>query len=171
MLGGIQSTLRNVSSVTARIEAGKGNVGRLLQNDTLASDLETIVTTLRETMSSVSVIMGNLETTTREVAGMTTGFGAQTQKLPEMMDTMNDTLKSLNGVLADVGKTVPEISNLVRNSAEASNALPALLAQTQQTLAGLEQLLVQLQGNWLLGGSGAPQPTKVQRLSPIEARP
>lgn len=169
--GGIQSTLRNVSSVTARIEAGKGNVGRILNNDTLASELETTVTTLRETMSSVSVIMGNLEKTTQQVAGMTSGFSEQSQKLPEMMNTMNGTLKSLNDVMAKVGKTVPEITNLVRNSAEASNALPALLAQTQQTLAGLEQLLVQLQGNWLLGGSGTRQPNKVQRLSPIEARP
>jgi phospholipid/cholesterol/gamma-HCH transport system substrate-binding protein len=169
--GGIQSTLRNVSAVTARIEAGKGNVGRILNNDTLASELETTVTTLRETMSSVSVIMGNLEKTTQQVAGMTSGFSEQSQKLPEMMNTMNGTLKSLNDVMAKVGKTVPEITNLVRNSAQASNALPALLAQTQQTLAGLEQLLAQLQGNWLLGGSGSQQPNKVQRLSPIEARP
>ena len=123
-------------------------------------------------MSSFSVIMTNLETTTREVAAMTAGFGAQSQKLPEMIDTTNETLKSLNGVMAKVGQTVPEITKLVRNSAEASNALPALLAQTQQTLAGLERLLVQLQSNWLLGGSGGgPQPAKVRRLSPIEARP
>ena len=64
----------------------------------------------------------------------------------------------------------PEVAALVRETSNASIALPTLLTQSQQTLAELEQLLVQLQGVWLLGGTDgtAREPS---RLSPLEVRP
>jgi phospholipid/cholesterol/gamma-HCH transport system substrate-binding protein len=169
--GSLQTTLASLSVVSARIADGKGNVGRLLSDDSLMDELESTVAELQQTMSSVSVVVANLEATTREVAGMTAGFGAQSRKLPEMIDNTNATLQSLHTVVAEVGRTMPEVTDLMRNSATASNALPTLLAQTQQTLAELERLLVQLQGSWLLRGGGDGQPIRVDRLSPIEARP
>jgi len=168
---GLQVALANVSSVTAQVAEGQGTVGRLLRDDHLMTELETTIAGLKQTASSFSVIVGNLETTSGDVAAMTAGFGEQSRKLPQVIDNVNGTLTSLKSVMTEVSRTMPEITTMVRNSADASNTMPTLLAQTQQTLSELERLLVQLQGNWLLGGGSDLPPQKVNRLSPIEARP
>lgn len=168
---GLQVALGNLSTVTTEVAEGKGNVGRLLRDDRLMVELETTVAGLKDTVSSFSVIVANLQSTSSDVASMTAGFGAQSRKLPEMIDTMNTTLKSLNGVMQEVSSTMPEITTMVKNSADASSTMPTLMAQTQQTLSELERLLVQLQGNWLIGGGGDLPPKRIDRLSPIEARP
>jgi len=168
---GLQVALGNLSTVTSQIAEGQGNVGRLLRDDRLMVELETTVAGLKETVSSFSVIVTNLESSSGDVAAMTAGFGAQSRKLPEVIDNMNGTLKSLNSVMTEVSNTMPQITAMVKNSADASNTMPTLMAQTQQTLSELERLLVQLQGNWLLGGGGDLPPKRVNRLSPIEARP
>lgn len=170
--GGLQSTLTNLSTVTGNVADGKGSVGRLVSNDTLAIELEQTMAELQTTLSSFSVIVGNLQKTTGDVATMTSDFAAQSGKLPEMIDNTNATLASLHGIMDEVGRTMPQVTEMMRNSAEASVALPTLLTQTQQTLAELQRLLVQLQGSWLLGGGGGgPGDGRVDRLSPIEARP
>lgn len=168
---GLQVALGNLSTVTTQVAEGKGNVGRLLRDDRLMTELETTIAGLKETVSSFSVIVGNLESTSADVASMTAGFGEQSRKLPQMIDTMTTTLKSLNSVMTQVSSTMPEITTMVKNSADASNSMPVLMAQTQQTLSELERLLVQLQSNWLLGGGGELPPKRIDRLSPIEARP
>jgi len=166
---GLQVTLDNLSTVSTRLSEGEGSVGRLLADDRLMTELESTVAGLKETVSSVSTIVANLEDTSAEVAAMTAGFGEQSKKLPEVVDNVNATLTSLNGVMAEVSKAMPQITAMVRNSADASTTMPTLMAQTQQTLSELERLLVQLQGNWLLGGGERPQ-KPVTRVSPIEAR-
>ena len=45
------------------------------------------------------------------------------------------------------------------------------ITQTRAAVAELERLLVQLQGNWLLGGKGAPSQPERKPLSPLEVRP
>ena len=58
---------------------------------------------------------------------------------------------------------------IARNVETTSANMPALLLQTQAATAQLEKLLIQLRGNWLLGG-GATE-TDVRRLAPTQARP
>ena len=169
--GQVQVTLDSLSKVSSQIAAGEGNVGRLLRDDQMVRDMETTVAGLKTTMSSVAVIVGNLQATSGAVAKMTAGIGEQSQKLPQMIESTNQTLKSLNAIMAEMSRTMPEITAMVRNSADASKTLPTLLAQTQQTLSELERLLVQVQGSWLLGGGNARPPDRGTRLSPAEARP
>lgn len=168
--GNLEVTLGNLTALSTYVAEGKGNLGRLVRQDTLVRDLESTVSQLNETLSSFSVIVANLERTSTQAATMMEGFGAQSHKLPELIDKTNATLGSLNKVMAELSRTMPAISNMVRNSADASEALPTLLVQTQQTLSEVERVLVQIQGSWLLGGGGQSS-ERLQRLSPIEARP
>jgi hypothetical protein len=73
--------------------------------------------------------------------------------------------------MAEAERAMPEITGLVRETSSASVALPTLLTQTQRTMAELQQLLVQLQGVWLLGGGGDGGGAEPTRLSPLQARP
>jgi phospholipid/cholesterol/gamma-HCH transport system substrate-binding protein len=169
--GDLEVALGNLTSLTTYIAEGKGNLGRLLREDRLSLDLEGTVSQLNTTLSSFSVIVANLQKTSSEAATMMEGFGEQSQKLPDLIEQTSGTLRSLNKVMAEISRTMPAVTNMVRNSADASGALPTLLVQTQQTLSEVERILVQLRGSWLLGGSGNGTPERLQRLSPVEARP
>lgn len=167
--GALRTALTSIATVAADIEAGNGNVGRLLRDDALITELEGTIDDLRGAMLSVAVVMANMENASGEAAALTAELGAQSVKLPEMIDNANGTLASLNETMTDMKRSLPEITDLVRNSADASDALPVLLTQAQQTLIEMERLLAQLQGSWLLGGTERPPPAG--RLPPTEARP
>ena len=167
--GSLQTALSDLAQVSGKISAGEGNVGRLIVDDSLAREVEAVVAEARATVASFSTVVANLEAASGDVAGMAASFSTQSEKLPAMLDTTGETLDTLNAFVGELSETLPEVSEVVRNSADASQSVPTLLVQTQQTLSELEQLLIQLRSNWLLGGAGDRQ--RIDRLSPVEARP
>ena len=102
---------------------------------------------------------------------MSQTIGAQSDRLPAMIESANAALAAFSQVMAEVERAMPEITGLVRETSSASVALPTLLTQTQRTMAELQQLLVQLQGVWLFGGGGDGGAAEPTRLSPLQARP
>lgn len=167
--GSLQTALADLAQVSGKISAGEGNVGRLIVDDSLAREVEAVVAEARATVASFSTVVTNLEAASGDVAGMAASFSTQSEKLPAMIDTTGETLETLNAFVDELSETLPEVTEMVRNSADASDSVPTLLVQTQQTLSELEQLLIQLRSNWLLGGAGDRQ--RIDRLSPVEARP
>jgi phospholipid/cholesterol/gamma-HCH transport system substrate-binding protein len=168
--GQLQTILADLRKVTTRLAAGEGTVGRLLAEDTVVSELETTLGALNQQISRLDGIVADFQTTSGEVAALSRTLGAQSDRLPAMIESANAALAAFSQVMAEVERAMPEITGLVREAGSASVALPTLLTQTQRTMAELQQLLVQLQGVWLFGGGdgGAAEPT---RLSPLQARP
>ena len=168
--GQLQTILADLGKVSGRLAAGEGTAGRLLADDTVVRELETTLGALNQQISHLDRIVADFQTTSGEVAAMSRTLGAQSDRLPAMIESANAALAAFSQVMAEVERAMPEITGLVRETSSASIALPTLLTQTQRTMAELQQLLVQLQGVWLFGGGdgGAAEPT---RLSPLEARP
>ena len=163
--GRLQMVLADLGKVTDRLAAGEGTVGRLIAEDTLVRDLETVLTSVNQQLGRLDDIVTDLQSTSGEVATMSRTIGAQSEQLPQLITNANAALASFSQVMAEVERAMPEITELVRETSDASVALPTLLAQTQQTMADLQQLLVQLQGMWLFGGSDGGGPERT-RLSP-----
>lgn len=59
---------------------------------------------------------------------------------------------------------------ITKNVEGGTASLPALLTQLQVTIQKLDQLVVQLQRSWLLGGGGA-QPQEPKQFSPSQVLP
>jgi phospholipid/cholesterol/gamma-HCH transport system substrate-binding protein len=168
--GQLQTILADLGKVSGRLAAGEGTAGRLLADDAVVRELETTLSALSRQISRLDSIVAEFQTTSGEVAAMSRTLGAQSERLPAMIESANAALAAFSQVMAEVERAMPEITGLVRETSSASVALPTLLTQTQQTMTELKQLLVQLQGVWLLGGGdgGAAEPT---RLSPLKVRP
>jgi phospholipid/cholesterol/gamma-HCH transport system substrate-binding protein len=168
--GRLQGILANLNTVTTRLAAGEGSVGRLLADDDLARDLETTLASVNQQLGRLDGIIADFQSTSSEVAAMSQTIGTQSRNLPTMISSAKAALASFSRVMAEVDRTTPELTGLVRETSSASIALPTLLTQTQQTMAELERLLVQLQGVWLFGGTDGGT-TEPSRLSPLEVRP
>ena len=169
--GQLQTILADLGKVTTRLAAGEGTVGRLLAEDTLVRELETTLAAVNQQLGRLDGIVADFEATSGEVAAMSRALGAQSDKLPAMIESASAALAAFSQVMAEVERAMPEITGLVRETSSASVALPTLLTQTQRTMAELRQLLVQLQGVWLFGGGGDGGGAEPTRLSPLQARP
>jgi phospholipid/cholesterol/gamma-HCH transport system substrate-binding protein len=161
----------SLTAVTERIERGEGSLGRLVADDRLAREMETLLGETNSILRRLGPTMQALESTAEDVADMAKAAGAQTEQVPKVTQRTLAVLANLENVLADLRKTTPQLPRITRNVAEATDALPLLLLQTQETTAELEALLRQLQSNWLIGGSPASPPRPAGRISPADVRP
>ena len=116
-------------------------------------------------------MLNELSVTVSNVSGLSGQMSEQAQALPELTNTLQEVLVSVNGVLKDLAKLTPDLPGITRNIGEATTDIPVLLIQSQQVMVELEQLLRQLQSNWLLGGSRQNDPPASGRLSPRAVKP
>jgi phospholipid/cholesterol/gamma-HCH transport system substrate-binding protein len=140
----IDETHRSVqllASIMSRLERGEGAVGRLLADDRLARDLEATAA----------------------------NANASTEAIPGILRQVEKSLAEVQKVTGDLARATPEMPGIARNIEETSKSLPMLMLQVRATTAELQQLMVQLRGNWLLGG-GAPE-SGATRLPATVVRP
>jgi phospholipid/cholesterol/gamma-HCH transport system substrate-binding protein len=163
----LQQLLADLHAITGRLERGEGAVGRLLSDDTLARDLETLLRQVNTTMQRLEPILIAVETTTRHTAALTAALDTYTEGLPQFSKRMQALLTSLQAMLTDLSRTTPELPRLTKNLAHTTESLPLLLVQTEQSLDNLDKLLQQLRSHWLLGGRRSEAQQEPSRRLPV----
>jgi phospholipid/cholesterol/gamma-HCH transport system substrate-binding protein len=158
--GDVQSMVRDVRTLTRRVEQGEGTIGRLLNNDTLARELETTVQETSQRLRQARAVLAELEATTREATLVTRNVRQHTER----------SLQDVSTIVADLARASPQVPGIARNLEAGTATLPQVLVQTEQTALELERLLSQLRGHWLLGGSapGGDEPGMARR-QPVQA--
>jgi phospholipid/cholesterol/gamma-HCH transport system substrate-binding protein len=151
-----QATVAALRVTAERIEKGQGTVGHLMANDTLAVDSERIVSSLQEQMAKLGGLIDQLSAAARNVNDLSAKAAADKEGVPQILRRLNAILASLNSVTRDLAQATPHLPQIARHADAASADLPGLLTQIQLTVAELEKLVVQLRGNWLIGGSSPP---------------
>ena len=170
--GNLQRLLADLHAMTGRLERGEGAVGRLLNNDTLARDLETFLDQTKADMRRLGPALCAVEAAARNATALTTALHKSSGSLPQLTQRLQTTLASLQEVLTDLRRTTPELPRLTKGLAHTTESLPLLMVQTEQTLDNLDKLLRQLRTHWLLGGrrSDAQQESS-RRLPALEITP
>jgi phospholipid/cholesterol/gamma-HCH transport system substrate-binding protein len=170
--GNVQRLLADLHTMTGKLQRGEGAVGRLLNNDTLARDLETFLDRTRADMRRLGPTLSALEAAARNVTAMTTVLNKSSENLPQLTQRLQTTLASLQEVLTDLRRTTPELPRLTKGLANTTESLPLLVVQTEQTLDNLDKLLRQLRAHWLLGGRRSDvQQESSRRLPALEITP
>jgi phospholipid/cholesterol/gamma-HCH transport system substrate-binding protein len=142
------------------IEEGKGNVGRLMQDE--------------EVSKQVVLMLGNVKTATEQLNATLARVQAMTETLsqpsgvPALLHRADAALASVQAATRDLARATPHLPGITRSAETSAADLPALLTQSQQTAAELEKLLTQLRNTWPLSGSAVPES---RRLPANEVRP
>jgi phospholipid/cholesterol/gamma-HCH transport system substrate-binding protein len=161
---GVQQLLANLNSIADKIDRGEGAIGRLLTEDKLVRDLETLI-------ARTGPILEDMEKTIQNVSEFSAEFDIETGDIPKVTRNLKKTLESMEMVMKDLRQATPQLPKIVENVGDTTDAVPVLVLQVQQVMAELERLIQQLQSHWLLGG-GSGQPTQTAtRISPLEVNP
>jgi phospholipid/cholesterol/gamma-HCH transport system substrate-binding protein len=169
--GNMQQLFANLNTISGKISRGEGTVGRLLSEDTLIKEVEALVSQLTDNLGRLEPLFDELETTVGNISKISAKINKQSGDLPELTLKLKEVLVSVKAVMDDLSKTTPQLPRIAENMADATDSIPVLMLQTQQVMAELEQLLKQLQSNWLLGGKAGRKPRESTRISPLEVRP
>lgn len=166
-----RQVLVNLNTITARIAGGEGAIGRLLIEDKMALEVETLLGQVNTNVGKLAPVLDSLQTTVANLAELSSQIAGQAAEIPQLRQDASEVLKSLQSVMVDLSQTTPHLPKLVENVNAASADVPVLLMQTQQVLSELTILLQQLQSHWLLGGGRSAQPAPSERISPLEVSP
>ena len=161
---GVQQLLENLNSITDKIDSGEGTIGRLLTEDKLVRDLETLT-------ARMGPILDDLKTTMQNVSAFSAEFDMQTGDIPEITRSLKKTLASMEMVMKDLSQATPQLPKIVKNVGDTTDTVPVLVLQVQQVMVELERLIKQLQSHWLLGGGSGESSPAAARLSPLEVSP
>jgi len=171
-------TTNALAEVVERINRGEGNIGRLLVDETLMQQAETIVGAANKSVTNLNQILGEVESITRDLSGP--------EGVSILVDDIQDVVRKLDGIAKQIDAAVLSAPAIAQNVGEASKNLPsiarkvddvagnlpALLTQLQVTLQGLDRLSAQLRASWLLGGGGQRSPAQEpMTFSPSQVMP
>ena len=168
---GMQQLLANMNSIADRIDRGEGTIGRLLTEDKLVRDMESLIAQLDTETRRMGPILDDFKATMQNVAEFSTQVNAQSGDIPEITRSLKEALASVKMVMNDLSQTAPQLPRIVKNVGDTTDTLPVLVLQVQQVLVELERLIKQLQTSWLLGGTSRKDSQTAGRLSPLEVRP
>jgi phospholipid/cholesterol/gamma-HCH transport system substrate-binding protein len=169
--GNLQRTLANLQQVTQRIAQGEGAFGRLMVEDALIRELETLAAGLNQTIGGVGPVLDELQVTVHNISVMSEALSAQSKNIPDASKRLGSVLDSVDDILADLKRTTPQLPRITSNMADTTESLPVLLIQTQETVAQLELLIRQLRASWIVGGGAEQPPQPASRISPLEVTP
>jgi phospholipid/cholesterol/gamma-HCH transport system substrate-binding protein len=164
-----QATVAALRVTAERIEKGQGTVGHLMANDTLAVDTERTISSLQDQIAKLGGLLDQLNAAARNVNDLSAKAAADKEGVPQLLRRVNAILASLNSVMRDLAQATPHLPQIARHADAATADLPPLLTQIQLTVAELEKLVVQLRGNWLIGGS--PPAPEQRRLPASNVQP
>jgi len=158
----------SLAEISARVERGEGNIGRVVGDDTLVRDLEAAVSTANQGVQKVGGILAQLESTGADIGAVVRQIRDGKPGLPALLRETGQILADVRNMTRDFKGVTARAPAIARNVDQSTENFPALLQQTTVTAQQLDKLLGQLRGHWLLGGGSAPEAV---RLPATQARP
>lgn len=164
VLDDAKRTMDALATITTGLKEGHGTVGKLLTDDTLASETEQRVADLGPVIAKLNDAAGAID-------ALVKGAGPGKESVPELISRANALLANLQSASGELAVAARQLPTMSRNLANASANLPALLTQAQVTAADLQHLVTQLRSLWLLGGGGRALPEPPRRLPASQIQP
>ena len=166
--GDLVQFISNLNALSDKLNSGEGSVGRLLTNDTLVTETEGLIRSLRLSLKRIGPILEEIQKTTQGLTRLTENLGSETEELPALTNQARETLGKLSALISDLQKASKDLPRITKGIGETTENMPTLVLQAQETLRELEKLVEKLQSSWLVGSSTGGQ-KEPDRISPTEA--
>lgn len=169
ILDDVGRATHGLAGLVDNIQKGKGDIGRLLVDDTMVKEAEAAVASVRKSVDEIGTIVTQLEDAAHEIAQLVKNAKLPPNGVAGLLKRIDTILVSLQGTMQQLSQAAQHLPQIARNVEGSSANLPSLLTQTQQAVHDLDQLVIQLRSSWLIGGSAPP--TVPTRLPTTEVRP
>lgn len=166
----IRRTTSAAAAIAENFQNGRGTIGRLISDDTLARQAEQTVVAARDQVAALKPAIDHLDEAARLAEDLVRRADSDKEGLPEILRRTDALMQNLQSASRDLSRATPRMPEIADNVASSSRGLPPLLTQIQITAAELERLLAQLRASWLLGGGQADAPPQT-RLPPGRLQP
>jgi len=170
VLDDLGRTTHGLAELVDNMQKGKGDIGRLLVDDTMVKEAEAVIASVQKSVDSIQSIVVQLEDATRGISQLVKNVKLPQNGVAGLLKRIDGILVSLQGTMQQLSEAAKHLPQIARNVEGSSSTLPSLLTQTQQAVDDLDQLVVQMRSSWLIGGGGPPA-TVPTRLPTTEVRP
>jgi phospholipid/cholesterol/gamma-HCH transport system substrate-binding protein len=160
ILGDAARAMHALADTVQGVAQGHGNVGRLMNDETLANQITQMLANLKTATDQLNATLTDVKQTITTVNGP--------EGVPTLLHRADAALASVQRATHDLASATPRLPAITRDLSTTTSDLPALMTQTQATADELEKTLNQLRHTWPLSGSATAEP---RRLPPSEVRP
>ena len=171
VLDDAKRTMEALAALTTGLQQGKGSIGRLLTDDTLAREAEQQVAGLQPAIAKLNDAAAKIDDAAGQIAAVAELASTGKEGAPVLLRRADALLANLQSATQELARAATQLPAISRNLAGATANLPALLTQTQATAADLQRLVTQLRGLWVLGGGGGRAVPEPRRLPASQIQP
>ncbi len=173
----IHDTVRRVAALIEGIQNGKGLLGRIAVDETMANDVTKALSQLDDILASVKTMIDQTRTlvrTTTKLGDNLLETADETHRvvtsLPPLLNATGSALAQVEKTLKDMQKTMSTFRQVGKTVQDDASMLPALLLQAQSLFLELETLVRSIENTWLLRGN-VPQAKPLSRIPANSVQP
>ncbi|HTU54035.1 MAG TPA: MlaD family protein [Acetobacteraceae bacterium] len=163
VLDDAKRTMDALAALATGLQKGRGTIGELLTEDTLARETE-------QQIAGLAPVIAHLNDAATGIDQLAQRAASSPQGAPELLNRADALLANLQSASRDLARAAAALPAISRNLSAATTDLPALLTQSQATAADMQRLVTQLRSLWLLGGGGRA-PAESRRLPASQIEP
>tara|TARA_B100000315_G_scaffold186697_1_gene176154 strand:- start:7804 stop:8916 length:1113 start_codon:yes stop_codon:yes gene_type:complete len=162
----IEHILQNLDEVSEEIKMGKGNIGALLKDKGLYSNLTNVVRSSQKLLISMEKAVNNIELASQQFPKIInnaelsmTKINKSTEKVQyllsdgqEVISNVKNSSNDFNKLIRDSNEQIMRISEILEDFKNTSSELPDLIRVSQENIDEITRIVVGAEKNWIIKG-------------------
>ena len=150
-----KDAIGSVKSIANKIDSGNGDLGRLINDNTLTSELAITTKRLNSTLTNVDQITRKINNGEGDFANLINNSDI-TEKTYSVLGNLNNTAERTTNVVADLERTTRSINsgdgavNLLLNSKQTAQNIDTTIVKVQNSLNEFDKTAKAIQDSWLI---------------------
>ena len=162
----IEHILKNLDVVSEEIRMGKGNVGALLKDRGLYSNLKNMLNSSQKLFKSMEKAVNNIELVSQRFPKIIdkaelsmTRINKSTEKVQyllsdgqELISNVKSSSNDFNKLIYDSNEQIMRISEILEDFKNTSSELPGLIRASQENIDEITRIVEGAEKNWIIKG-------------------
>ena len=145
----------SLKSIAGKIDTGDGDIGRLINDNTLTTELVTTTRSLNSTLANVDQITRKINTGQGDLARLING-NELTDNTYSVLGNLNEAAGKTNKVVSDLAATTNSINsgegtvNMLLNSKKTAQNIDTAILKLQNSLEEFDKTAQAIQESWIV---------------------